>query len=333
MTGKLEIGTIGYHVFCKILRTLKSGGKVAPDTWVNLSSCMPYKRSFEIMEKEMGISRKNYIKWVTQGVTGKPPKPVSMIQWLTNMGRTKGFAHYAADHIDEIELSVTEFKNSEFEVLQWVEKRLRDYLPSNIQIPSTKLYFVFGSGDGRIFYDEATFDVTLAYVLGLENTKGMIAHELHHMARNKEYGDWTESTGAKFILSTLEAEGVADMVFSIHSSTLARQDLPIVTMMMQSQAYNRVDEILKEMDELVSKAYPREPNKNKLYRLFTKNAFHPVGHVMAQRIENCLGRASLVDCVGNPVKFMKAYQLSAESSNGYKFSSKTIGMIDNIFAK
>lgn len=333
MNCKLEISTSGYHIFCKILRILKSGDKVAPETWVNLSSCAPYKRSFEIMEKKMGISRKNYIKWVTKGVTSKPPNPDSMIQWLTNKGRTKGFAHYSAEHLDEIELFFKSIKDSESDMLRWVEERLRSYLPSDIPIPPSKLYLIFGSGDGRNFYEEATIDVTLAYVLGLENTQGMIAHELHHMARNKIYGNWTDFKGLKFILSTLEAEGIADMVFSIHSSTLARQDLPIVTMMMQSKAYDRVDEILKEMDELISNAYPREPNQKKLYRLFAKNAFHPVGHIMAQRIENCLGRTSLVGCMGDPVKFIKAYQLSAESSKAYKFSDKSINMIENAFAK
>ena len=322
----------GYQNFCAIFRALKHGDDVKSATWDNLSNFSSYQKSFEIMEREMGISRKNFIKWVTQGVTGKPPKPESMIQWLTNKGRTKGFAHYTAEHLDEIERFITELKDSEPKVLHWVEKRMRDYLPSSIPIPATKLYFVFGSGDGKIFYDEATFDLTLAYVIGLENTKGIIAHELHHMARNKEYGNWTDYKGLKFILSTLEAEGIADMVFSIHSSTLAHQDLPIVTMMMQSKAYDSVDEILKEMDELVSKAYPREPKQNKLYRLFSKNAFHPVGHVMARRIENCLGRERLVDCVGEPVKFIKTYQTSAERDGGHVFSNKAMDMIGQVFS-
>ena len=103
--------------------------------------------------------------------------------------------------------------------------------------------------------------------------------------------------------------------------------------MMQSKAYTRVDEILKEFDELVSDSYPREPSQKKMYKIFSKNAFHPVGHVMAQRIEKCLGRARLVDCVGHSVKFIKAYQMSAEGSNGHKFSEKSISMFEKTFAE
>lgn len=332
MSAGPEIHIDGGQKFCEILRTLKREKYITPEMWNELFKFESYQKSFEIMEREMGISRKNFIKWVTKGVTGKSPKSDSMIQWFTNKGRTKGFTHYAAEHLDEIELFLKAITDSEPDMMQWVEERLRNYLPSNILIPPTKLYLVFGSGDGRIFYDEATFDVTLAYVMGLENTKGMIAHELHHMARNKEYGNWTDYKGLKFILSTLEAEGIADMVFSIHSSTLARNDLPIVTMMMQSKAYDCVDEILKEMDELVSKSYPREPKQNKLYRLFSKNAFHPVGHVMARRIENCLGRERLVDCIGEPVKFIKTYQTSAERDGGHVFSNKAMDMIGQAFS-
>ena len=73
--------------------------------------------------------------------------------------------------------------------------------------------------------------------------------------------------------------------------------------------------------------------KTAKYKIFSKNAFHPVGHVMAQRIEKCLGRARLVDCVGHSVKFIKAYQMSAEGSNGHKFSEKSISMFEKTFAE
>lgn len=324
MTSQLEIEVSGYQEFCDILRTLERGSKVTPDIWDNLSKFKSYRRSFEIMEKEMGISRKNYIRWVTKGVTTGPPKLFSRIQWFTNQGRTRGFSHYASKHVDEIQAFIVDLEKSEADSLKWITERLRGYLPSTLDIPSSTLYFVFGSGDGRIFYDEATYDVTLAYALGLENTKGMIAHELHHMARNNKYGSWTDLKGLKFIMTTLEAEGIADMVFSIHSSTLACQDLPIVQMMMQSkEAYTRVDEILKEFDDMVSNAYPREPSKNKLYRLFAKNAYHPVGHTMARRIEDCLGRNHLIKTIGKPMEFFEAYQTSAIEGGGYVFSENT----------
>jgi hypothetical protein len=311
----------GYQKFCEILRTLKRGANIPPEMWDDLFTFTAYRRSLEIMEKEMGISRKNFIKWVTKGVTTGPPKLFSRIQWFTNQGRTRGFSHYASEHVDEIQAFIEDFKKSEAESIKWISERLREYLPSTLDIPPSTLYFVFGSGDGRNFYNEATYDVTLAYALGLENTKGMIAHELHHMARNEKYGSWTELKGLKFILTTLEAEGIADMVFSIHSSTLDCQELPIVQMMMQSkEAYTRVDEILRGFDELVSNAYPREPSKNKLYRLFTKNAYHPVGHTMARRIEDCLGRDQLINALGKPLEFFEAHQRSAINSGGHIFS-------------
>jgi len=334
MTNRLLIEVAGYQEFCEILRTLKRSDRVTPDVWNNLSKYKGYRRSFEIMEKEMGMSRNNFIRWVTKGVTTGPPKLLSKIQWFTNQGRTRGFSHYAAEHVDEIQNFIDDFKKSETKSLEWISERLREYISSTIDIPTTTMYLVFGSGDGRIFYDEATYDATLAYTVGSDNTIGMMAHELHHMARNKKYGSWTNLKGLKFVVATLEAEGIADMVFSIHSSTLAHEDLPIVMMMMQSkEAYTRVDEILKEFDELVSNVYPREPKQSELHGLFAQNAYHPVGHVMAQRIEKCLGRVRLVDTVGKPLEFIKEYQVSAERSGGHTFSEKTMGAIENTFVK
>jgi hypothetical protein len=165
MANKLEIEVSGYQEFAEIIRTLKRGGEVTQDMWNNLSTFKGYKRSFEIMEKEMGISKRNFIGWVTKGVTTGPSKLFSKIQWFTNRGRTRGFSHYASTHVDEIQNFIEDIKKSEAESIKWITERLRGYLPSTLDVPPSTLYVVFGSGDGRIFYDEATYDATLAYAI------------------------------------------------------------------------------------------------------------------------------------------------------------------------
>jgi hypothetical protein len=133
----------------------------------------------------------------------------------------------------------------------------------------------------------------------------------------------------KYFIATLEAEGVADMVFSIHASKLAHQDMPLVNTMMQSGSiYTHVDEILAALDDVISHAYPREPKPRAMFPLFSKNAYHPVGHTMARRIEGKFGAERLVETVGKPLSFIKMYQSSVESGGGHVFSDKTMEILE-----
>jgi hypothetical protein len=331
MPKYLNLEVEGYQAFSEILKTLKEGRDVPQDRWDELNGYPGYAKGFEIMEREMGVSKKEFIGWVTKGVRKGPPRYLRKLQWFTNQGRTRLFSNYAIEHLDDIQGFIKNCKDSEPPILKWVTERLRKYLPPTIEIPSTSLYLVFGSGDGRIFDDVATFDATLMYILGEDNAKGIFAHELHHVARNGNFGTWVNFKGLKYFIATLEAEGVADMVFSIHASRLAREDMPIVSMLMQSGAqYSHVDEILAALDKVISDAYPREPKPRDIYPLFSKNAYHPVGHTMACRIENRMGVQRLVSTVGNPVDFFIAYQSSVEGGEGYRFSAKTMEMVEKV---
>jgi hypothetical protein len=89
-----------------------------------------------------------------------------------------------------------------------------------------------------------------------------------------------------------------------------------------------VDEILAALDEVISDAYPREPKPRAMYSLFSKNAYHPVGHTMALRIEQRFGTERLVSAVGNPLEFIRTYQSSVEGGGGHVFSEKTMETIE-----
>jgi hypothetical protein len=339
MSPSLEINTTGYQEFCEIINLLKHGNRVPPPLWDTLTKLHNYQRNFEIMKTEIGITKNDFIKGVTKGVAGRPPifLPNSIFRWFTARGMIRGSYRYAAQHINEIQRFIEEFKRSEVEIVKWVEQRIGTYLPPTIEIPSSTIYLIFSWGDGRILDKEAYIDATFAYVLGMDNAKGLIAHELHHVARKKSVGESDASSSdvmnLRKIATWFESEGIADMIFSAHSSTPAR-DLPILSYMLSRSkgAYSRVDEILKAFDDLILNKYPREPSSRKLYKLFDGNAYHPVSHTMAQRIEKCLGREHLVSTVGNPVKFITAYQTSAEIGGGYILSKKSIEMINKSFS-
>lgn len=209
---------------------------------------------------------------------------------------------------------------------------VKKFLPKVNGPVNMTVYFVLNGGDCRGFKEEIYADITLLTILGKTKAIRLLAHEFHHSSRAEIAVPYEEDSHLTVfqVLYWLESEGIADKVYDLGANQPDNEFEPLLKLIKtRRRIYLNAGNYLKLFDKAVQ-------NSENPIPIFSKNAYHPVGHFMADIIENTLGTRELVKTVGDPFLFVETYNKSAKilrKSGVYIFSNKTINKLQKIKAE
>jgi len=185
---------------------------------------------------------------------------------------------------------------------------VEEFLPKIIEPLNVNVHFVLDGGDCRGFKGEIYADITLLAILGETKAIRILSHEFHHSCREEIAVPYKKDRYPDIfqVLYWLESEGIADKVYDLGTEKPDNEFEPLLKLMqIRKQMYSNAKNYLKMFDEAVQKLENPIP-------IFSNNAYHPVGHFMADVIESALGTRYLVKTVGDPFNFVQTYNEAAK---------------------
>ncbi len=198
------------------------------------------------------------------------------------------------------------------------------WIPSDVEGSPVVAFTVFDM-DSR-GYETIVIDPLFAMSLGTD-FGDLLAHELFHNAARRFYVYDPDGVEAKdrdimWVLRQLNEEGIADQIYA--------------------QEYQSRDEhvadspwVIREMDRLIRRiAITKDAGElSKMLRFTPPRAGHATGHYMAKTIMEALGKERLLETVGDPFGFFRAYDEAAKTRGLKSFSQETLGYVDGLAMK
>ncbi|MBE0512813.1 hypothetical protein IBX38_07165 [Candidatus Bathyarchaeota archaeon] len=255
------------------------------------------------MKEEYGVSIDVFLKVIYDAFSHRWKDKTPANKYVSSLKQTYD---WCCRNWDLVATSVDSLKSTDLEAI--VKEQCLQYLPNNVVFPDLTVYFVFNGCDGRGFKSEIYMDITLCAILGKEKCVSLLAHEYHHSCRanfalrcsNPKWKNAFET------LSCLESEGVADKIYNL-GGVLPDNDYPPLRQLIKKrkEIYENAPKHLAEVEKgILTDVAPR--------KTFSEGSNHPLGNYMADLIERRFGRTLLVDCVGDPLKFLKTYNEAAK---------------------
>lgn len=169
-------------------------------------------------------------------------------------------------------------------------------------------------------------------ILGRAKAVALLAHEFHHSCRAEIATPYKKTCHAEVfqVLYWLESEGIADKIYDLGQKKPDNAFEPLLKLV---KVRRRMDCNASDYLTLFDKALRKWENPVPIFR---DNAYHPVGHFMADVTENTLGTRELVKTVGDPLNFLEAYHRSAkilQKSSIFIISEEAIKRLKKIRAE
>ncbi len=175
-------------------------------------------------------------------------------------------------------------------------------------------------------YETVVIDPLYAVSLGAD-FGDLLAHELFHSMARRFYVYDPGRVEAKdrdimWVLRQLNEEGIADQIYA--EGHLSRDehvaDSPWV---------------IQEMDRLIRRIAITEDTDelSSMLRVTPPRAGHPTGYYMTDTIMEALGKERLLEMVGDPFSFFRAYDEAAKMRGLSSFSQETLGYVDGLAMK
>jgi len=281
---------------------------------------------FEFLKSDYGVSADGLLDIIRNVFSQKVSEEVSS-------DRSVRFLNVAYEWCSKnwnlVTATVDWLRSSDLESL--VKKHVASYLPRNVVFPDLTVYFVFDGCDGRGFKSKAYVDVILCAILGREKSVRFLAHEYHHSCR-ADFAVECSDPKWKNVFETLfylESEGVADKIYDLGGIS-PDNNFPHLTWLRRRRAriYNNASVHLAKVEKgILNDADP--------LKTFSNSSNHPLGKYMADLIERRLGKVILVKCVGDPLRFLEAYNQAAklekeENVDTFVFSKATMFKLQQI---
>ena len=155
----------------------------------------------------------------------------------------------------------------------------------------------------------------------------LLAHQLFHSMARRLYvydpdGVDEKDRDIMWMLRQLNEEGIADQIYA--------QEYP-------SRGEHVADSpwVIQEMDKLIRRIAITEDTDelSSILRVTPPRAGHPTGYYMAATIMESLGRERLLETVGDPFAFFRAYDEAAKTRGLSSFSQETLGYVDGLAMK
>jgi hypothetical protein len=212
----------------------------------------------------------------------------------------------------------------------------------NREKPFTVAFAAFQK-DARGYGDTIIMDPVFALEAG-PNLALWLAHETHHLLRNPVARapspmaqDGAERSVA-WVLLQLESEGIADQIDKPHTffgdGYMAMSKFAEYFRAELTSAPKRIgqlDVLMRELADCTGKC----DDVGDRIRDTAKMAGHPLGYYMAGVIERSLGRAALIESIGDPTRFITAYNRAAnlDAQRPPVFSDRSLAYAARLFAK
>lgn len=321
----------GIKQFWNIVDILKQNQYPTNNQWHNLFNTPGYK---VLTHQEFP---KNFFKNSFELVF-MPTKKKDLDKALKRGINTNHLLHYikVKNNRAKINEQMKHIKNTAYN--RRALNRTLKFLPQHSVNRYPPVAFVIFENNGR---GSSPIIVDLAATLEWD-FESFLAHEYHHWYRNRELKFNKSNIGPDDssileALNMIEAEGIADMVdkrdwFTKSSnsiSTYARQFINDV---------GRTPYIIHSMDKILSEIN-REPGKKgslgRQFRRLLPQKGHTTGYFMASLILKKFSRDNLVQCVGNPFRFIKLYNKASKLSGGKYpgFSKQALNIINYLESK
>ena len=202
--------------------------------------------------------------------------------------------------------------------------KAEEWLPSGVEGSPVVAFAVFDM-DSR-GYETVVFDPLYAVSLG-DDFGDLLAHELFHSLARRFYVYDPDRVEAKdrdimWVLRQLNEEGIADHIYA--------QEYPSRDEHVADSSW-----AVQEMDRLIRRIAITEDTDelSSMLRVTPPRAGHPTGYYMADTIMGALGRERLLETVGDPFAFFRAYDEAAKMRSLSSFSQETLGYVDGLAMK
>lgn len=316
----------GFELVVPFIEEVKVNGSRASQTKAKIRSSKVLQKMFNYMYSDMEISVDEYFLTIANAFS-KAYLKGSLDR--SHFSFVQKIYEYCAANWNQIEETVKFLRQFDTRKLHFMVKK---YLPKNIVLPNVVIRFVLDGGDCRGFQGEIYADLTLLAILGEAKAVGLLAHEFHHCCRAEIAVPYKEIRYAEIfqVLYWLESEGIADKVYDLGQEKPDNVFEPLLKLIkVRRHMYFNASKYLKLFDKALRKSENPVP-------VFRDNAYHPVGHFMADVIESTLGTRELVKTVGDPFDFVEAYNESAgilQKSSIFMLSEEAIKRLAKIRAE
>ena len=324
MSFKLDFS--GYEAMLPFIEDAKTSRVSSKDVIESIKKNHAMSGVFKFTKKDYGVTADVLLNVIYNAFSRAGEDKATGSRSLSHLKQTYDWCRR---NWDLVMASVDFLRSTDLEVV--VKERAAEYLPSDVVFPDLTVYFVFDGCDGRGFKSQVYMDVTLCAILGREKSIGLLAHEYHHSCR-ADFALQCSSPKWKNVLETLfylESEGVADKIYNLGGVLPDNSFPPLRQLIRQRTKFYRHAHIhLAEVEKgILTDANPR--------KIFSKGLNHPLGNYMADLIERRLGKVALVDCVGDPLKFLETYNEAAElekeeKGNTFVFSEAVMSKLERV---
>jgi hypothetical protein len=317
----------GYEQLVPFIEGVKAGRCQTSKITSKIKSDKALQKMFDYMDRDLKMKVEDYLSVIANAFS---KGNLEGILDKSHFSFVRKIYEYCSDNWCQIEETVSFLRQIDIEKEMYL--RVEKFLPKVIKPANMTVYFVLDGGDCRGFKEEVYADITLLTILGKTKALGLLAHEFHHCCRAEIAVPYEEDRHpAVFqVLYWLESEGIADKVYDLGSNEPDNEFEPLLKLIkIRRRIYWNAGKYLKLFDKAVQ-------NSENPIPIFSKNAYHPVGHFMADIIENTLGTRELVNTVGDPFYFVETYNKSAKilrKSGVYILSNKTISKLQKIKAE
>ncbi len=250
------------------------------------------------------------------------------IKWLY-----KELSSYV-NRLDEVSAFLKGVESKQNEIVSEACEKAKRYLPESAEIEAD-IYLVIGGDDayGANLIDTRAIVMNVGlFASKLQEMIAILAHELHHKADNQSLEVYWrfQRKGPKdlarlySIVSELIGEGVATLV----TFPLGLASKYFATKENIDREYNKVESGIQQMSLDIT-----DERANEIFENLYANAgpLYMVGCDMAKKIEEILGRDTLVAAIQEPLQFFQAYNESViKSGEGYGFSVHTTRLIQRL---
>jgi len=264
------------------------------------------------------------------------------------MAEAVRFAWEQHDRVAELLASVREGLSAES-----IARKVREYLPCETSTPAARITLLVGLAQGMQSGEDLLIDLPLALILRPQNPLGnledTIAHELHHRWREgvaaEPHSDNPRFRGIVWVLEQFEGEGIATTLVDggldpqkgilreaegmiRFFGEAVREVIDAWTIIYKGGHVAALARLEKAFEDVLRGSVGDDEVVERILSELDRNIDHPIGHMMALRIQQELGHDALVRCVHRPFLFLHTYQSAArrhgDPTKVYTFNDRTI---------
>lgn len=332
MIEKIILNTSGYDSFINMCN-LKSISTTDIKTLLETDA---YNKAITLMGKNWGLPSKN--QWIDYFSVGfncsDVKKDISSLCPVQKQG---------AEHISKAIAHINQLASTKNRMVYSVEtkefiKIVSNYVPSDAFPNSLEIIpLVFAPNAGG--NESIIMDTLFLSKFTNDEISRILAHELHHILRNKIEVQYIWKDDFKDVGQALfwfESEGIADLC-NFNETAKIYSDFGYATPGKINDVLQNISYYINETDTIIVHILEgRKPPKELLSFLSKDVKFHVIGYFLAKTISDTLGNQEIANSVGDPLAFLNLYQKACKmnkTENELAFSNEMMTLLKSAYFK